>query len=292
MRTMIKNFFLVSLLLYLGSGAVFALQPQTASTLQHLPVKKTHAVHKKKKRHTKQVHVKKKSRLLPVANRQPAKDIPVQQPSNFASSIGQHLVNLVRKTVATLSYSVYKLGGAHFDTSHGVYIVDCSEYVDNLLQVVHPNAYSSLVDWSGSYKPTSEHYYDFFKELANDSDGYWNKINNVKQLQPGDVLVFRNKHHMRTIAQGHVMIVMDKPIFDGDGYLIRVADSAPVGHSEDTRQHHVSGIGIGTLVLQVDPKTGLPAAYAWRIGSRWESNVKFAMARPVGIDDLNQTVRS
>ena len=43
---------------------------------------------------------------------------------------------------------------------------------------------------------------------------------------------------------------------------------------------HNSGIGIGTLQLKVNPKTGEPSAYAWKVGSCWKKNVKFAMARP------------
>ena len=78
------------------------------------------------------------------------------------------------------------------------------------------------------------------------------------------------------------MVVMDKPIADGDGYLVRVADSAPSGHSQDTRRGRVSGIGIGTMVLKTNPDTGEPSAYAWKVGASWKSNVKIAMARPIG----------
>ena len=56
------------------------------------------------------------------------------------------------------------------------------------------------------------------------------------------------------------MVVMSKPIPSDDAYLVRVADSAPSGHSQDTRQSHTSGIGIGTLLLKVNPKTGKPSS--------------------------------
>lgn len=203
---------------------------------------------------------------------------------SFATSIGEHIAKMVYKTVDTLRYSVYKLGGTHYDPSNGVYIVDCSEYVDNILQQANPNAYSNLVDWTGTYKPTTLHYYEFINELAYDQNNYWNKVNDATKLQPGDILVFRNKHHLRRNAtEGHIMVVMDKPVADEEGYQVRVADSAPVGHSQDTRQHHVSGIGIGTLLLKINPRTGQPSAYAWKVGSHWVKNVNFAMARPVGM---------
>jgi hypothetical protein len=199
-----------------------------------------------------------------------------QPKAGFLSSIEQKLVNFVRKTVTTVRYNSYKLGGSHFDTLHGIYAVDCSTYIDNILENVHPEAYSTLINSTGSDKPTTKEYYTFFSHLRDDSD-YWNKVDNVKELRPGDILVFRNKGRR---TGGHVMVVMNAPTKEATGYAVRVADSAPSGHSEDTRPFHNSGIGIGTLQLKVNPKTGEPSAYAWKVGSCWKKNVKFAMARP------------
>jgi hypothetical protein len=203
-----------------------------------------------------------------------------QTNKGFVSSIEQRLVNFVHKTVATMRYTAYKLGGSHFDTLHGIYVVDCSTYIDNILETIHPNAYTSLMNSSGSDKPTTKEYYNFFTQLTDGSD-YWNKIDNVKELRPGDILVFRNKGSR---TGGHVMIVMNSPTKESNSYAVQVADSAPVGHSEDTRATHNSGIGIGTLQLKVDPKTGEPSAYAWKVGSCWKKNVKFAMARPYDLE--------
>lgn len=200
-----------------------------------------------------------------------------------ATSIEKRVVSFVAKTVSDLHYSSYKLGGSRFDPSKGVYILDCSNYVDHILQVIYPHAYSRLVNSTGAGTPNSRHYYDFISRLSEDSKYCWNKIRNVDQLRPGDVLVFRYKNPRGHQTGGHVMLVMDKPLRDIDTYLVRVADSAPNGHSEDTRLRHVSGIGIGTLLLKVNPQTGQPTAYAWRFGSHWKNNVYFAMARPAEI---------
>lgn len=206
--------------------------------------------------------------------------IQAEPTPGFTASIKQRLVDFVENSVSTLRYSAYKLGGTHFDASQGIYIVDCSGYVDNTLHEVYPNAYSSLVSWSGSEKPNSEHYYDFFKDLSANSDEYWSKVEDIEKLQPGDILVFRYKNSHGSSSGGHVMVVMDKPVRDDDAYVVSVADSAPAGHSQDTRPASYSGIGIGKLLLKVNPKTGKPSAYAWRVGSRWNRNVNFAMARP------------
>jgi hypothetical protein len=76
---------------------------------------------------------------------------------------------------------------------------------------------------------------------------------------------------------------MDKPVQEGNTFKIRIADSAPTGHSRDTRIPSASGIGIGTMLLKVNLKTYQPYAYAWKIGSRWQNNVNFAMARPMNL---------
>lgn len=193
----------------------------------------------------------------------------------------QHLVQFVYNTVANLNYSAYKLGGGKFDTSQGVYIVDCSTYVDNLLKLNYPRAYNSLVNSSGSAKPTSNDYYRFFTRLTTTSKRYWNKIDKVKQLQPGDILVFRSHNSKSVRTRGHVMVVMNEPIPHKSGFLVRVTDSASTGHSRDTREPATSGVGIGTLLLKINLQTGRPSAYAWKQGAAWQKNVVVAMARPV-----------
>jgi hypothetical protein len=117
---------------------------------------------------------------------------PVVEHTSFAASAKRHLVNFVHKTVATLRYSDYKLGGKKFDTSRGVYIVDCSSFVDHILQRASPQAYLSLVSASGADTPATQHYYEFFTELSN-ADNSWNKVEAVDQLRAGDILVFRYK---------------------------------------------------------------------------------------------------
>lgn len=203
-------------------------------------------------------------------------------PTYSLSSIENNLVSFVRKTVESIRYTAYKLGGTKFNTSEGIYVVDCSTYVDHIIKSVYPRAYTSLTSWSGTAKPTTDDYYQYFTNLS-DKSRHWNMIDDVEQLRPGDVLVFRSKNRYGIETGGHVMVVMDKPAQEGNTFLVRVADSASSGHSKDTRMPHASGIGIGTMLLKVNPKTFQPYAYAWKVGSRWESNVNFAMARPVGL---------
>jgi hypothetical protein len=218
----------------------------------------------------------------------PTPEIAATDNSGFIASTEKKLVNFVRDTVAHLRYSHYKLGGHNFDSAHGIYVLDCSNFVDNILREASPHAYSSLVNAERAETPSTLHYYDFFSSLTEDPNNFWNKINSVEDLHPGDILVFRNKHYHGLYAGGHVMVVMETPTRSTDFFFVRVADSAPTRHSQDTRQAHKSGIGIGTLLLKVNPLTGHPNAYAWGLGGYWNKNVNFAMARPLDIQSATQ----
>jgi hypothetical protein len=211
---------------------------------------------------------------------------PQQQQDGLVVSVEKNIVAFVTHTVESLRYSVYRMGGKRFDASKGVYILDCSNFVDHILQNVSPHAYSSLVSATGVNNPASRHYYEFFTDLTDNPDTHWNKIDNIEQLQPGDILVFRYKNSRGHETGGHVMIVMDKPIQDDNTFFVRVADSAPSAHSEDTRAD-TSGIGIGTLLLKANLQTGHPVAYAWGVDSDWSRNVKVAMARPREISAIS-----
>lgn len=209
----------------------------------------------------------------------PAKT-PLSVATAFSTSVEQRLVSFVKRTVQTLRFSSYKFGGKHFDTNRGVYVLDCSSYVDNVLETVNPEAYSNLIDWSGSPQPTTRDYYQFFNNLSIEMDNRWKKVEDIDQLQGGDILVFRYKNnHGHETGGGHVMIIMDKPQRDNNIVWLKVADSASARHSNDTRPERRSGIGIGTILLKIDPHTFQPSAYAWNLGARWK-NVKIAMARP------------
>ncbi len=269
------------------SVAFFYSMLLNAATLQpsaHHPVTQSKPIHHPV-RHPKQPIKHTKHKHLPRSHPQPVHTATIASPSpspSFISQISERMVRFVHSTISTLRYTAYQFGGTHFDSSKGIYILDCSDYVDHLLEVANPSAYHSLVRSTGSDKPTSEHYYHFFTGLTYKPRHYWNKVDSVSELRPGDILVFRNQSNSHTGVSGHVMVVMKKPTRIQNAFLVRVADAAASGHSQDTRLPHTSGIGIGTMQLKVNPSTGRPSAYAWKLGSTFEKHVNFAMARPMG----------
>lgn len=268
---------------------LFASHTCVLMAAEHKPAHKIKAAHKKvihknKIAHKNSAHKASLHKAKVIANAQPANYIMGESSSIDATTHeAEGVVGLVQQTVSNLHYSSYKYGGTCFDPFRGIYILDCSNYVDRIIQSVYPYAYQNLISSTGSENPSSRHYYNFFTRLSDNHRQYWNKVRDVEQLQPGDVLVFHYLHGRRSFnSGGHVMLVMNKPIKNADEFIIQVADSARTGHSQDTRPRHASGIGIGTLLLKVN-HTGHPIAFAWRFDSYWEKNVSFAMARPVNI---------
>jgi len=286
---------MVAVLLCIAQPCFSASTSKTISGKHHQNTSNSrHIAHKKKSVHASRTKLlaKKTRKTHHTRSRYPSTSANLQAllnsnriiqsnlPAYLLNTNEQRLVSAIYQTVSTLRYSSYKLGGTHIDTERGIYVVDCSGYVDHILNTVFPRAYSSLVTWSGTEKPTSDDYYHYFSDLTAESGSYWNPVDDVEALRPGDVLVFRNTNTAGNERGGHVMIVMDKPKQESNAYMVRVSDTAPSGHSKDTRAPHTSGIGIGTLLLKVNPKTSQPYAYAWKLGAQWKNNVAFAMARP------------
>lgn len=200
--------------------------------------------------------------------------------SRFADGMGHELVSMAHDTVNRMTYSSYRMGGTRFDLDRGVYVLDCSDYVNHLLDYSAPQAFYSLVRGSGTSRPTSQDYYNFFTHLAYRSVPHWHHVESGS-LKPGDILVFRYQGRSgRPTGGGHVMVVMGEPDWRSPDVLaVRVADSARSGHSEDTRRSHRSGIGIGTLLLKINPKSDRLLAFSWTLDGPWKpSNI--AIARP------------
>lgn len=290
-KKFISVIFLVacSLQLTVADAASHAVAKASAHRHAKHKIQHKHVIKKQAKKHGKKMRKKvvarKKEILLPVIPEEPPlinnTDLATSMYGGMMLSAEKKLVNLVNQTVSSLRYSAYKLGGRHFDAERGVYILDCSSFVDRILQESSPHAYSSLVDATGAEIPVTQNYYRFFHALSYNPNNYWNKVEGIEELRAGDILVFRYRNSRGRETGGHVMIVMEKPVRDSDIFFVRVADSASSAHSEDTRQPSKSGIGIGTLLLKANPKTGEPSAFSWGESGYWRKNVNFAMARPL-----------
>lgn len=203
-----------------------------------------------------------------------------------ASNTSRRLLGYVKLTINAIHHTRYRFGGKRFDPAKGIYAVDCSGYVNNLLGLSNPQAFHEILYRQQISRPNSTDYYRFLGQIPyGRSSTHWYHVRGVKELRPGDILVYSSPGRSKRRSPGHVMIVVDTPKPDKRAsgiYHVRVADSAHSGHSHDTRRPHTSGIGVGTLLLKTHPNTNSPIAYAWREDSRWKLGVNFAMGRMIG----------
>lgn len=192
------------------------------------------------------------------------------------------LVTYLKSSVQHLRQTRYVFGGSYFDTSKGVYKIDCSGLVNRLVQITCPRAYGVITGARHTARPNTLDYYDFLGTIPRGATrANWQNVDTVKHLQPGDILVYRFPGRAKS-APGHMMIVVEapKPVANKAGvYCVRVADSANSGHTNDTRKHHTSGVGIGSLMLKTYTDSGRPYRMSWKEGSSWGPQVNFAMGR-------------
>ncbi len=301
---------------------IICLLSNTALAIQH-PKKTTHYAHQKsishhKKRPMKQIrkqHKKRKSlkKTKPIKKSKPLKknkllkktkrqktaskkiiaatmhlqpNVPSRLPAYVLNTTEKKLISYIKQIISHLHYSKYQFGGTHLDNKKGIYVIDCSSYVDHILKSVYPQAFSQLSEWSQTNKPTTEDFYHYFLQLHHPDLMHWSSVSDVKELRPGDVLVIRYQNKKGQERGGHVMLVMDKPLIINHEVAVRVTDSAGGGHSKDTRPAHASGVGIGTLLLKTDGTMSRPMAFAWKIGSKWETRASFAMGRPLSPEQM------
>lgn len=241
------------------------------------------AHHKTKKSKSRTAHKSHKSKIIAKKYKTPINRNNIHEtklPNYLLNTHEKRLVDFIRESISSVKYSSYKMGGNRIDTDRGIYIVDCSAYVDHILKAIYPQAYSSLTKWSGTERPTTDDFYQYFSNLSQQTNR-WETLNEIESLRPGDIIVFRYLSHRGTQTGGHVMVVMDAPKRIGDSYSLRIADSAPSGHSKDTRLNRISGVGIGTILLKAHYRTQQPIAYAWKENAPFKSNIEIAMARPI-----------
>jgi cell wall-associated NlpC family hydrolase len=212
-------------------------------------------------------------------------NIPNTLRDSAATSEARELLVRVDDALNALTYTYYSEIADYWNDATGVYKVDCSGYVNRLVEDAVPSSYDAICDERDTTRPAAEDYYYTFRAIPYDTTrDHWRRIKRVKDLRPGDVLVWRylepDEHDEST---GHTMIVVGLPERDtrwSNVYRVRVSDSARSGHSSDNRGNTGSGVGAGVMLLRYDPDSGVPTAYAWSLLGYWQTDIRFAAARP------------
>lgn len=146
------------------------------------------------------------------------------------------------------------------------YDVDCSGFVDVLLARVDPPGLEE-VRAATVRRPLARHFVQFFRAP---SGARWHAVGRVANLGPGNLLAWTKPADVTSSNTGHVMVVAGPPRASGGAWVVPVIDSSasPHGRGDSRKAAHATGIGKGTVVLDVNP-AGRPVGYRW---SEWKKS--------------------
>jgi hypothetical protein len=193
--------------------------------------------------------------------------------------------NSVLRTLGNISSSLTSSeysSGLSVNEKRGTYKFDCSGMAYWVLRKAAPRA-ARFSAQGLERRPLAR---DFQRRIARIAPGEpkygWQRIEKVRDLEPGDVVAWIKPPEIRSPNTGHIAFVLLPPLRlrgYANAYLLRIADSSRLLHDEDTRSER-DGFGFGTILLVADPVSGEPIAYGWVAEKGWTFETQIALGRP------------
>ena len=205
-------------------------------------------------------------------------------------------------TIGTLKETRYT-HTIRIDAAAGRFEVDCSGFVEHVLDMATPKALADLRSRLPSLvgtqpkRPLAKHFVAYFQALASGqvTSVHWQALSRAEDLRPGDVVAWLMPADLESRNTGHVMIVREKaraasftPITKEPlEWIVPVTDATSTRHGRnDSRfSSKATGVGTGEVVLVADaqaPKEqwGHIVGYRWSPESQNLRTTTVAMARP------------
>jgi hypothetical protein len=157
------------------------------------------------------------------------------------------------------------------DEATGTYRTDCSGFASYVLQRVAPAHLAMIPKEPDHAHPRAFKYHAFFSSLEADQAG-WHAIRHLVNVRRGDIVAWRHPDPIQPGEDtGHVLVVAARPAVEtANTYSVRVYDASHDHYNTDTRTANVTGVGSGTIRLQVDD-TGVPVAFQFKIGDQFHT---------------------
>jgi hypothetical protein len=196
------------------------------------------------------------------------------------SSLPDQIANKARQILLSKTESHYQ-HPTHVEEASGVYDLDCSGFLDFILKKVAPEHLAVVPAPKHHARPLALQFYEFFTAAGEKGDKGWREIKQLRNAQPGDVLVWRKAEQVAGKDTGHVMIIDEAPVKDGDGlYRVVIIDSTATPHGNDTRKDGASGVGRGTMWFTVDHEDQ-PIGYHWKSRAAKAHEMQIAIGRAI-----------
>jgi hypothetical protein len=150
----------------------------------------------------------------------------------------------------------------HVDMSRGAYDMDCSGFVDYLLEQNAPVQFAPLRIEPGHTRPRAAVYFDLFTRLNKSPLPGWEAVPKIGEARRGDIIAWKlTASTDRPGDTGHVVIVAAAPVEQTSHlYRVQVYDSSVIHHDEDSRTEGTNGVGEGVITFRVDT-SGQPIGF-------------------------------
>jgi len=167
--------------------------------------------------------------------------------------------------------------------------VDCSGFLVALLKQTLPEHLRQIA--TRHKRPLAEDFYETFAPAEGGAPRGWKQVERLQDVEPGDVIAWIKLEREPGDNTGHVLLVEQKPTAvrpsspkadAPDQFRVRVLDSTVHGHAHDSRPEGKSGIGRGTIWLDVDDD-GQPIGFRWKSRNGKLHEVPIAIGRAVGV---------
>ncbi|HWC89231.1 MAG TPA: hypothetical protein VG433_06240 [Pirellulales bacterium] len=226
---------------------------------------------------------------MPVGAQQPAAVKPptaarageAAHAKDAQSKLGERIVGQARQMLAAFPTSSYS-HTTKIDPQRGLCEVDCSGFVATVLTAVSPEHVAVIpLRKAGRKRPLAEDFYAAFAAAEQGRIAGWQTIGQVQDARPGDVIAWWKEEHKKGENTGHVMIVAESPVLERPGqWRIRIFDSTATPHASDTRPKGTTGLGSGTIWLDVG-SDGRILGYHWKSASGKLNEHPVAIGRAV-----------
>lgn len=170
------------------------------------------------------------------------------------------------------------------DENKGYFDVDCSSFVDYLLEKKAPLARQELPIDKGHVRARAQNFHDYFKRLEEAPTAHWKAIKTIDALEVGDIIAWKYDASLKKKDTGHVVVVAQKAIQeDKNLYWLRIIDASKSKHAFDTKEGAQTGIGSGIMWFRVNDQ-GIPIALHWSSKAKKEVHHSIAMGRVLDTD--------
>jgi len=184
---------------------------------------------------------------------------------------GPALLTEVEREMRSMKASTYR-HRTHVDEATGTFDYDCSGLLRYALGRTAPDALAE-VKAAAARRPRSSEFVAFLLGIpAGGQQGRWQRVARVRDLVPGDVIVWLKTAESRSTNTGHTMIVHGTPTPEPtrvDAFIVPIVDATEHPHvpGDARADTHQTGLGQGEIVLLAD-SAGAPVGYRWSRGRK------------------------